>query len=61
MKVSKHCIVGVKIDEASFLSIENPTREGEVSWERLEGGRNTLIQMHWGEGLCDGGLQAGTL
>lgn len=58
VKVSKHYIVGVKIDEGSFLSIENTAREGEVSWERLERGRNTLIQIHWGEGLCDGGLQS---
>lgn len=35
MKISKHCTVGVKIDEGLFLSIDNTTREGEVSWERL--------------------------
>lgn len=34
MTVSKHSGVGVKIDEGSFLSIENTIRAGGVSGER---------------------------
>lgn len=45
VKLSKPYIVRVKIDEGSFLPIENSTREGDVPWERL-GRRKKHTHIH---------------
>ena len=56
-KISQHYHVGLKMDEGSFLSTENTTREREPSSETVGKRKERISTNTWGESLCDGRLQ----
>lgn len=59
MKVSKYYHVGLKMNDGSFLPIENPIGGTSFLREDLVQGRNTLIQIPWGEACVMEGFSLG--